>query len=113
MLFGKLSNVVEIEQMPFSKRIKNVDDTDVTLALYENIVRVEADDANVTVTLPDVGQAAGLAFDVKAVSTNSASNNVILNDATGSAVNTMTADDDYLLVVSNGYEWRTIDSTIT
>jgi len=111
-MFDRRGKFIEIADVPFSKRFRHVDNADAALELAENVVRVSSDTAAVTITLPDVTEAAGLSYDVHAL--NGTTNAVTVNDAEGNNVtsSTISIDDGFVLVTSSGMNWRVLAETL-
>jgi len=105
-MFDRRSKFIEHADIPLSKRIKYVDDEDTTLELHENICIVDSGDGTVTITLPDVSEAAGMAFDVTASTGNT--NTVTVKDANGNDVTSSSTEDGFMTVISTGMNWRTL-----
>lgn len=106
MLFS-YEQLKEISGMTLANRQKFVDNSDVTLGVYENAVEVSSDSSAVTVTLPDVGRAMGLLFDINCPDT--ATNDVTVNDANGTTVQTIgSVSTGYITLMSTGRNWRTL-----
>jgi len=113
-MFDRYGKFIENSDIPLNKRVKYVDDEDTTLDIYENVCEVESGDGTVTITLPDVGEAAGMVFDVTATN-GSTGNAVTVNDTTGSNVTSaaIAADGGFVTVVSTGMNWRVLAETLS
>jgi len=111
-MFEGLSRFRDNAHMPRAKRYAYKSD-DATLEVYEQVVSVDSSSAAITITMPSVEEAAGMAFDIDAPS--GGSNAVTINDAGGTSIldkgstNTLDADDDYVTLVSTGKKWRHVD----
>lgn len=112
MFFDRRSKFIEIADMPLEKRTIFVS-SNTTLELYENVVVADTSGGAVTITLPDVGEAAGLTFDIEAP--NGSSDAVTVNDANGSNVasSTISIDNGNVTVVSTGRNWRVVNENVS
>lgn len=113
-MFESLRDSKRNALIPRSKRYAWIS-SDTTLKITQQVVEVDTSGGAVTVTMPNVEEAAGLGFDIHAP--NGSSDAVTVNDATGTSIldkgstNTLDADDDYVTLVSTGQRWRHVDYT--
>lgn len=113
-MFSGLSRFRDNAHIPRPKRYA-YKAADATLEVYEQVVEVDSSSAAVTITLPSVEEAAGMAYDISAPS--GVTNTVTVNDAGGTSMvtvvgaNALDADDDFMTVVSTGKAWRLIDNS--
>lgn len=112
-MFNRYGKFIENADMPLSERYKYVDNSDVTLKPYENVVEVASDSSAVTVKLPDAGEAAGVPFDIHCL--NGTTNAVTVNDSNGNNVtsSTVSVDNGYVMAVSNGLRWRVLSEKLS
>ena len=85
-----------------------------SLALYERVVRATPNEvADITITLPNVSEAAGLFFSIYCVA--NATYNVVVQDndeSEGWSDLTLTALNDMVLLYSDGFTWfKLVDVT--
>ena len=111
MLFS-YEQLKEISAQTLAQRQKFVDNVNAALGVYENAVVAYSDTSAVTITLPDVGQAMGLIYDVAAP--NGTTNAVTVADSQGTTVgsSTISVDDGNVTVMSTGREWRVLSETV-
>jgi len=113
-MFASLARHKDNAHIPRAKRYAQKS-ADATLEVYEQVVVVDSSSAAVTITMPSVEEAAGMAYDIKAP--NGATNTVTVNDAGGTNMttvvssNALDADDDFLTIMSTGQDWRLIDNS--
>lgn len=113
-MFEGLSRFRDITHIPRSKRYA-YKSADATLEIFEQVVEVDSSDGAVTITLPSVEEAAGMAYDISAP--NGVTNTVTVNDAGGTnmtttvGANALDADGDFMTVMSTGKAWRLIDNS--
>lgn len=116
-MLSRYGKSIEITDIPLSKRYVNVNSDNVNtsnnyyLKPYENVVEVDSSDigADSIVYLPDVGEVAGLTFDVFTPDVGTATNKVEVMDKGGTQLgNDLDADNDYITVLSTGLHWRVL-----
>lgn len=90
-------------------KILHIDDTDTELTIRDQVVRVTSDGAAVTVTLPSVAEAKGLMFDIEALTGATQTVTVEDNsDDAGLSDISLDADNEYVVLWSNGISWREV-----
>ena len=89
-------------------KFRAVDNESVTLGINDRVVEVASDTAAVTVTLPNVDEAAGKTFAITAP--NGLTNAVTVTDGAGGSVDfqgdyALNADADGIVLYSDGRKW--------
>lgn len=103
------------DQGVFQKRVDVTEDTE--LSITDRTVVVGALSANITLTLPPVGEAIGKVFSVHTPTAGTDTQAVTLEDHYNDSVDwngdfTLDADDDRILLYSDGRAWHVLNNQI-
>lgn len=87
------------------------------LAVHEQIVVVGTTTGNITITLPAVGEAIGKLFSIHAPTIGTDTNTITLEDKNNDSIDwggdyTLAADNDRILLFSDGRVWWVLDNQI-
>ena len=78
-----------------------------SMTINDRHVRADASGGSFTLTLPSVAEAAGMIFDIEAVDVDSTAVTVQdKGDDAGLTNITLNADNEHVVLYSNGYSWR-------
>lgn len=115
---SRLTDVSSIlNQHNASDQFATVDD-DKTLKVYERFVEIGEDAGAITLTLPPVVEAAGLIYSIYVPTTGtSSSTDCTLEDYSDDSYDwqgdfTLDADDDRILLYSDGHAWTVLKNNI-
>jgi hypothetical protein len=110
-----MSNIGVGERRTYDNQVRpkfrRVSNENATLGVHDQVVTVETDAGVATITLPNVGEAAGKIFTITAP--NATGNNVTVEDnadESGLADQSITGDGDSIVLYSDGLAWHVLAS---
>ena len=111
-----MSNIGVGERTVYNNQVRpkfrRISNEDAVLGVHDQVVIVDSDDAAVTVTLPNVGEAAGKIFTITASDGDTNTVTIEDNAESGFADEDIVGDGGQRVLYSDGLHWHILSSVV-